>query len=77
MTYHDHGHPIKTNTYKSVKNEDIDLKLSGYKHMVTWDYFGDLPSPGQTKSYFPVTYHDHGHPIKTNPYKSSKIKILT
>ena len=29
MTYHDHGHPIITNPYKSAKNEDSDMKLSG------------------------------------------------
>ena len=23
-----------------------------------------------------MTYHDNGHPIKTNPYKLAKIKIL-
>ena len=33
MTYHDHGHPIKTNIYKSAKNCDIGLKLSEYDHM--------------------------------------------
>ena len=27
MTYHDHGHPIITNPYKSAKNEDINLKI--------------------------------------------------
>ena len=42
MTYHDHGHPIKTNLYKSAKNEDIYPKLSRY------DNLGDLSSPGLT-----------------------------
>ena len=31
MTYH--GHPIMTNLYKSAKNEDIDMKLSGCDHI--------------------------------------------
>ena len=30
MTYHDHSHRIKTNAYKLAKNEDINLKNSGY-----------------------------------------------
>ena len=32
MTYHDHGHPIITNAYKSAKNEDIHLKNSECDH---------------------------------------------
>ena len=33
MAYDNHGHPIKTNTYKSAKNLNIDLKLLKYHHM--------------------------------------------
>ena len=33
MTYHDHSHPIITNPYKLIQNEDIDLKLPGYDHV--------------------------------------------
>ena len=73
MTYHDHGHPIKTNYYNSAKNLDIGLKLSEYDHM------GDLISlrkPTLTWSNltsFVMTYLDHSHPIETNTYNSAKI----
>ena len=66
MTYHDHGHPIKTDTYKSAKNYDIGLKLSEYDHM---GYLISLRRPTLTWSNltsFIMTYHDNGHPIKTN-----------
>ena len=33
MTYHDHGHQIKTNPYKLAYNENIEIKLSGYNHL--------------------------------------------
>ena len=72
MTYHDHSHPIETNIYESVKNLDIRLKLSEYDHMV---YLISLRRPTLTWSNltsFSMTYHDHGHPIKTNTYKSAK-----
>ena len=78
MTYHDHGHPIKTNPYKAAKNEDIGLKLSRYDHMcplrshrgprptITWS---DLTS-------FVIIYHDHGHPIEINTDKSAKTEDI-
>ena len=67
MTYHDHSHPMKTNTYKSAKNLNIGLKISEYDHMgylislrrptlLTWSNF----------TSFVMTYHDLGHLIKTN-----------
>ena len=33
MTYHDHGHPIKTNIYNSVEIWYIELKFWEYDHM--------------------------------------------
>ena len=70
MTYLNHGHPITTNPYKSAKNEDKDLKISGYNHM------GNLTSIRKpTLAWFSLTslshtYHDHGHQILTNTLKS-------
>ena len=69
MTYHDHGHPIKTNPYKSAKNEDIDLKLSRYDHMCLLRSFRRPTLTWSDLTSFVMTYHYHGHPIKTNPYK--------
>ena len=76
MTYHDHGHPIKTNSYKSTTNWDIELKLSEYDLM---GYLISLRRPTFTWSNltsFVMTYHDHGHPILTDTYKSAKNCLL-
>ena len=72
MTYHGHGRPIKTNTYKSAKNYYIGLKLSEY---VLIGYLISLRRPTLTWSNltsFVMTYHDQGHPNETNIYKSAK-----
>ena len=39
---------------------------------VTGDNLRDLPSPGPTTPHLVRTYHYHGHPIITIPYKSDK-----
>ena len=72
MTYHDHGHQIKTNPYKSAKNEDMDMKLSRYDHMCLLRLLTRPTLNWSNLTSFVMTYHDHGHPIKTNPYKSAK-----
>ena len=72
MTYHHHGHPIKTNPYKLVQNSDIDIKLSEYD----LGYLISLGRPTLTWSNltsFVMTYLDHSHPIETNTYNSAKI----
>ena len=72
MTYHEHGHPIKTNPYKSAKNEDIDLELSRYGHMCPLRSIRTPTLNWSDLTSFVMTYHDHGHPIKINPYKLVK-----
>ena len=38
MTYHYHVHPIIIYSYKWAKNNDIDMKLSGYEHDIWLDW---------------------------------------
>ena len=62
MTYQVHGHPIIINPYKLAKNEDNDMKLSGYDHR---GHFRSHKRPTLSWSNLTslvLTYHDHGHP---------------
>ena len=70
MTYYDHGHPIKTNNYKSAKNKVIGLKLSEYDHMGSLISFLRPALTWFNLTSFVMTYHGHGHLIKTNDYIS-------
>ena len=49
----------------------LDLNIG-----VTGDHLRGIPSPGPTTPHLVVTYHYHGHPIITNPYKSAKNKNI-
>ena len=70
MTYYDHVHPIKTNTYKSAKYLDIGLKPSEYDQM---GYLISFLRPALTwfnLTPFIMAYHYNGHPIIPNNYIS-------
>ena len=72
MTYLDHSHPIETNPHKLAKHWDIGLKLSEYDHM---GYLISLRKPSLTwcnLTSFVMSYHNPGHRIKTNTFKSAK-----
>ena len=66
MTYHDHGHPIKTNTYKLACKKDINIKRLGYDHM---GYLRWLRKRIFTWSNLTS---NHGNQLITNAYDSAK-----
>ena len=67
MTYNDHGHPIITNPYKSAKNKDTDMKLSGCDHR---GHLTSLKRPTLTWSNLTSPSHDLLCPWPPNYNKS-------
>ena len=53
----------------------MKILTGNFQDMTIWvtiDHLEDLPSPCPTLHHFVMTYHTHGHPIKTSPHKLVK-----
>ena len=74
MTYHDHSHPIKTNSYKPSYIGKILIDLHEiFSIRSQWVNSHEL-NINFIQPHLPqvvMTNHYHSHPIKTNTYKPS------